>query len=285
MTPLNALTIDVEEYFQVTGFASCVSQSDWDQYPSRVVPATHMILDALERAEVRATFFVLGWVADRHPRLVRTIVRAGHEIASHGYAHQLVTTQAPSQFRDDVRRAKLLLEDQVGGPVTAYRAPSFSIAPDRLWAFEILVEEGFAVDSSVAAGRRASCGHLAPDGRPFTMSTPSGPLTEYPMPTTRRFGYSIPVGGGGYFRLFPYFWTRRALASLNAAGMPFVAYLHPWEFDSLQPRLPVPRMKAFRHYVNLSKTASRFRHLLNDFPFDTLTSSLGQELRPTCAVA
>lgn len=284
MTPLNALTIDVEEYFQVTGFAGRVSPATWGQYPSRVVPATHLILDALERAEVRATFFVLGWVADRHPQLVRAIARAGHEIASHGYAHQLVTTQTPRQFRDDVRRAKLLLEDQLGRPITAYRAPSFSIAPDRAWAFEVLVGEGYAVDSSVAAGRRSSCGHLSPDGRPFTLYTQSGPLTEYPMPTVRRFGRQIPVGGGGYFRLFPYVWTRRALASLNAAGRPFAAYLHPWEFDPLQPRLPVPFTKAFRHYVNLGRTAKRFRQLLTDFPFDTLTESLGHGL-PSVRVA
>lgn len=285
MTPLNVLTIDVEEYFQVTGFAGRVSPAAWGQYPSRVVPATDLILDALERAEVRATFFVLGWVAERHPRLVRTLARAGHEIASHGYAHQLVTTQSPDQFRDDVRRAKLLLEDQVGQAVTAYRAPSFSIAPDRQWAFEILVEEGYVVDSSVAAGRRASCGHLAPDGRPFVLHTPAGPLTEYPMPTIRRFGCPIPVGGGGYFRLFPYSWTRRALASLNASGTPFVVYLHPWEFDPLQPRLRVPRLKAFRHYVNLGATAQRFRQLLADFPFDTLTASLAQDRRHRRTVA
>ncbi len=280
MTPLNALTIDVEEYFQVTGFAGRVSPATWDQYPSRVVPATQLILDALERAEVQATFFVLGWVADRHPQLVRAIARAGHEIASHGYAHQLVTTQTPGQFRDDVRRAKLLLEDQVGRPVTAYRAPSFSIAPDRTWAFEVLVEEGYSVDSSVAAGRRSSCGHLSPDGRPFVMRTPSGPLTEYPMPTIRRLGRHIPVGGGGYFRLFPYAWTRRALASLNAAGKPFAAYLHPWEFDPLQPRIRVPFTKAFRHYVNLSQTAIRFQQFLRDFPFETLTASLAHRNRP-----
>jgi polysaccharide deacetylase family protein (PEP-CTERM system associated) len=274
MTILNALTFDVEEYFQVTGFAGAINPARWDGYESRVVGGTGAILDLLHAAGVRATFFVLGWVARRHPRLVRALAAAGHEVASHGYWHQLVTTQTPEQFRADVRAAKDVLEDLLGEAVTAYRAPSFSIAPDRDWAFEVLVEEGYTTDSSVAAGRRHSDGHLAADGRPFELETPSGVLQEYPLPTARWLGRAVPVGGGGYFRLFPYAVTRRALRGLNAAGRPFAVYLHPWEFDPGQPQLCVPRAKALKHYVNLHRTRPRCERLLADFRFDTLSASL-----------
>ena len=161
------------------------------------------------RPNVRATFFVLGWVAKRCPALVRRIARAGHEVASHGYWHQLVTSQSRQEFRADVRAAKAVLDDALGRPVVGYRAPSFSIAPDCDWAFEVLVEEGYEFDSSVAVGRRGSCGHLAPDGRPFVMETPAGPLAEFPLPTARF--WDRPIGGGGYFRLMPYGMTRHAL--------------------------------------------------------------------------
>jgi polysaccharide deacetylase family protein (PEP-CTERM system associated) len=271
---LNALTIDVEDYFQVTGFARHVSPLGWDSYELRVERSTGQILDRLAAAEVRATFFVLGWVAHRCPRLVRRIARAGHEIASHGYWHRLVTTQTPYEFRVDVREAKAVLEDLIGEPVMAYRAPSFSIAPDRTWAFEVLVNEGYHIDSSVAVGRRASCGHWAADGAPFDLQTPSGALWEYPLPSGRFLGRRIPVGGGGYFRLWPYPWTRQMLAAINAAGRPFCVYLHPWEFDPDQPRLAVSWSRRFKHYVNLHRTEPRFRRLLADFSFDTLSASM-----------
>jgi polysaccharide deacetylase family protein (PEP-CTERM system associated) len=274
MPILNALTFDIEEYFQVTGFAGRIDPAQWDRYESRVERSTGDILGRLADAGMRATFFVLGWVAERRPRLVRAIAAAGHEVASHGFWHQLVTTQTPEQFRADVRAAKEVLEDITGAPVTGYRAPSFSIAPDRAWAFEVLVEEGYSFDSSVAAGRCGSCGHLCSDGLPFVLSTPSGPMREYPLPTARWLGRSVPVGGGGYFRLFPYALTRHALQGLNAAGKPFAVYLHPWEFDPDQPRLPVPLAKAFRHYVNVRRTRPRLERLLREFRFDTLSASI-----------
>jgi polysaccharide deacetylase family protein (PEP-CTERM system associated) len=272
----NALTIDVEDYFQVTGFAEHVDPRTWDSFEMRVEPNTELILDRLAAARVRGTFFVLGWIARRCPGLVRSIARAGHEIASHGFWHRLVTTQSPADFRADVRTAKAILEEITGAPVHAYRAPSFSIRPDRIWAFEILVEEGYTVDSSVAAGRHASCGHLAKDGNPFELTTPSGRLWEFPLPALRVLGRSLPVGGGGYFRLLPYSWTRYALARINAAGRPFAVYLHPWEFDPDQPRLNVPWPRRFKHYVNLYRTDPRFRRLLRDFRFGTLSAALGQ---------
>jgi polysaccharide deacetylase family protein (PEP-CTERM system associated) len=228
-------------------------------------------------------------MARRRPGLVRRIAAAGHEVASHGYWHQLVTTQTRDEFRADVRAAKTVLEDAVGGPVVGYRAPSFSIAPDRDWAFEVLVEEGYEFDSSVAAGRRSSCGHLAADGRPFVMTTPAGPLREFPLPTVRRFGRSIPVGGGGYFRLMPYALTRWALAHLNAAGNPVCVYLHPWEFDPEQPRLIVSAGRAFRHRVNLHRTRPRLERLLGDFRFGSVTAVmdqfLGREIETALRVA
>jgi polysaccharide deacetylase family protein (PEP-CTERM system associated) len=276
MTMLNALTFDVEEYFQVTGFAEGVAPAHWDLYEPRAERSTDELLELLAGADVRATFFVLGWIARRFPGLVRRIAAAGHEVASHGYWHQLVTTQSRDAFRADVRAAKAVLEDAVARPVLGYRAPSFSVAPERAWAFEVLVEEGYEFDSSVAAGRRTSCGHLTPDGRPFVMETPAGPLREYPLPTIRRLGRNIPVCGGGYFRLMPYWMTRRALRELNAGGSPVCVYLHPWEFDPEQPQLRVSRGRAFRHRVNLHRTRPRLEWLLRDFQFGTMSESTSQ---------
>lgn len=270
----NALTIDVEDYFQVTGFAGHVDPGGWNAWELRVEIGMQRILDALAETEARATFFVLGWIARRRPRLVRAVARAGHEIASHGTWHQLVTTQTPEQFRGDVRLSKTILESLVGRSVSAYRAPSFSITPDRKWAFEILLEEGFTVDSSVAVGRRSSCGHLANLGVPFQLETRAGRLWEYPLPAARVLGRYLPVGGGGFFRLWPYALTRAALTRINASGRPFAAYLHPWEFDPDQPRLPVPWPRRFKHYFNLARTEPRFRQLLRDFNFVSLTDSL-----------
>ncbi len=278
ITPLNALTFDVEEYFQVTGFAGQVDPAHWNLYEPRAERSTDQLLDLLAASEARATFFILGWVAKRCPNLVRRIAAAGHEVASHGYSHQLVTTQSRDEFRADIRAAKAVLEDAVGRPVVGYRAPSFSIAPECDWAFQVLVEEGYKFDSSVAAGRRQSCSHMAPGGKPFVIETPAGPLREFPLPTVRCFGRSIPVGGGGYFRLMPYALTRWALRRLNAAEKPVCAYLHPWEFDPEQPRLVVPAGRAFRHRVNLHRTRPRLERLLGDFRFDTVTTAMDQTL-------
>lgn len=274
MMLLNALTIDVEDYFQVTGFAGRVNPASWDSWELRVETSTQRILDCLAKSETRATFFVLGWIAKRRPRLVRAIANAGHEIASHGTWHQLVTAQSPPQFRADIRESKAILEETFGREVSAYRAPSFSIAPDRKWAFEILAEEGFKIDSSVAVGRRASCGHVAVTGVPFELKTSAGSLWEYPLPALRVLGRHIPVGGGGFFRLWPYGFTRAALGRINAAGRPFAVYLHPWEFDPDQPQISVPWSRRFKHYFNLSRTEPRFRRLLLDFRFGTLSESL-----------
>jgi polysaccharide deacetylase family protein (PEP-CTERM system associated) len=265
---LNALTFDVEDYFQVTGFAPYVHPETWDSYELRVERNTQRILNRLAAADVHATFFILGWIARRCPRLVRSIAAAGHEVASHGFWHRLVTTQSPAEFRHDIRDAKVALEDLIGEPVTAYRAPSFSITPDRCWAFDILTEEGYTVDSSV---QKETFG-IAESVRsaPFEI----GNLCEYPLPTARFLGRRMPVGGGGYFRLCSYSWTRRALAAINADRRPFAVYLHPWEFDPDQPRISVPWARRFKHYVNLHRTEPRFARLLSEFRFGTIRDSL-----------
>jgi polysaccharide deacetylase family protein (PEP-CTERM system associated) len=273
MAVVNALTFDVEDYFHVTGFADRIDPATWDLYELRVELGTRTILDALAAAGCRATFFILGWVARRRPALVREIADAGHEIASHGSWHRRVDTQTPDEFRADVRDARRLLEDLTGRPVTAYRAPSFSITPACRWAFEVLVEEGYQVDSSISPGKRDT---VAPgcDGTPFVLRNAAGELTEYPMPAVHWLGRSFPIGGGGYFRLYPYRLTRCGLRAINRAGRPFAVYLHPWEFDAEQPRLEVPVLKGFRHYVNVGRTAGRLNRLLRDFTFGTLTESL-----------
>jgi polysaccharide deacetylase family protein (PEP-CTERM system associated) len=263
--PRNALTFDVEDYFHVTGFEALIPRSQWDRFESRVVPNTYRILAALNRASTRATFFVLGWVANKHPHLVRAIRTAGHDIACHGYWHRLVYQQTPGEFRDDLRRARDLLQDITGDPVTAYRAPSFSITPQSQWALDILIAEGFTVDSSIR-----------PHGieGPYLLQRPGGELWEFPLPVRRVLGHALPVGGGGYLRLYPYALTSRLLRGINRGGLPFVTYLHPWEMDPDQPRIAAGRLASFRHYVNLGRTAGRLTALLRDFRFGTVAEAL-----------
>src|SRR5581483_7385926 len=241
---------------------------------SRVVAGTHRVLEILGQAGVRATFFVLGWVAERHPRLIRTIYRCGHEVGSHGYAHRLIYQQSPREFRGDVRLARDLLQDILGEPVTMYRAPSFSITQDALWALDVLIEEGFTFDSSIYPTRHDRYGLPGAPLQPHCIQRLAGEIWEFPPAVWRVCGYPLPVGGGGYFRLYPYALTAQALRMINAAGRPFVVYLHPWEFDPDQPRFQPGWLRAFRHYVNLEKTAERLRHLLQDFHFGSLSEAL-----------
>jgi polysaccharide deacetylase family protein (PEP-CTERM system associated) len=274
-TPLlNALTVDVEEYFQVSGFEGQVARSQWDRLESRVVAGTRRVLDILGDAGVRGTFFVLGWVAERHPRLVRAIRKAGHEVGSHGYEHRLIYEQSPRQFRGDVRLARDVLQDILGEAVTAYRAPSFSITWESLWALDVLIEEGFTFDSSIYPTRHDRYGLPGTPLQPHCIQRLAGEIWEFPPPVWRVCGYPLPVGGGGYFRLYPYALTVRGLRAINTAGRPFAVYLHPWELDPEQPRFRPGRLPAFRHYVNLKKTAGRLTRLLRDFRFGTLSESL-----------
>ena len=296
---LNALTIDVEDYFQVSAFERCVSRECWDSFALRVEMNTRRILDMLDEFGVKATFFILGWVAERKPELVREIARQGHEVASHGYGHQRIYNQTREDFREDIRRSKALLEDLCGAPVHGYRAPSYSISMDTLWAYDELLEAGYSYDSSVFPIRHDLYGIPDWPRHPFTVSKdPDGtwgpvgshacPLTanrctlpcdnvcsrmaEIPITTLSIGGKNFPIAGGGYFRLFPYPFTRWGLRRINQVERrPFVFYIHPWEIDPGQPRISDAGQKSrFRHYLNLHRTEGRFRALLKDFRFATV---------------
>jgi polysaccharide deacetylase family protein (PEP-CTERM system associated) len=270
---LNALTIDVEDFYHVSAFEHCVHRRQWGDFTPRVELGTFKILDLLERAGVRATFFVLGWVAERQPELVRAIDAAGHEIGCHSYWHRLVYRMTPEEFREDLRRSRNVLEDILGNEVAAYRAPSFSITRRNLWAFDVLIEEGFRFDASIFPTYHDRYGMAEAPLQPHRILRPGGTIWEFPGTVWRGLRYPLPIGGGGYFRLYPYWLTRWGLQAVNRAGRPFVAYLHPWELDPEQPRLQPGRMKAFRHYVNLHRTEDRLAHLLSDFSLGTLAEA------------
>jgi len=269
---LNSLTIDVEDYYQVSAFESIVRFEDWDRHESRVERNTCRILDLLDERHIKATFFVLGWVAERQPKLVRTIHERGHEVASHGYSHQRVYTQPPDRFREETRRSKRVLEDITGRRVAGYRAASYSITPKSLWALDILIEEGFLYDSSIFPIYHDRYGMPSYHryGHVLTVQG-KGQLIEVPLSTVRLASVNIPIAGGGYLRLFPYAFTRWAIRHLNdIERQPAVVYLHPWEVDPQQPRLGARGVSRLRHYLNLDKTEWRLIRLLHDFRFGPL---------------
>ena len=270
---VNAMSIDVEDYFHVSVFDGLVPRADWDRMESRVVANTQRLLAIFAEFSVRSTFFVLGWVADRFPGLVSEIAGQGHEIASHGYAHRLIYDQTRDDFREDVRRAKALLEDASGRRVLGYRAPSYSITPKSLWALDILADEGYQYDSSIFPIRHDRYGIPVSGRRPYRIDRAVGTLTEVPGSTTRIGPLNLPIAGGGYFRLLPYWWARWGISRVNRLErLPVVFYLHPWEIDPDQPRLPAGRLSQLRHYRNLAQTEGRLRQLLTDFRFDTVAS-------------
>jgi polysaccharide deacetylase family protein (PEP-CTERM system associated) len=275
MPVLNAMTVDVEDYFQVSAFDRAVPRSAWESMESRVVTSTMRLLDLFDSHDVRATFFVLGWVAERHAELVREISGRGHEIASHGYGHRLVYELTVAEFRDDVRRARRVLEDTIGQAVTGYRAPSYSITRRSLWALDVLVEEGHTFDSSIFPIRHDRYGIPDAPRHAHVIRLQSGTLIEVP-PSTARLGLmTLPVAGGGYFRLLPYGWTRWGIARLNdRERQPAIFYLHPWEIDADQPRMAVSGLTRVRHYRNLHQTETRLRQLLEEFRFGPLRSVL-----------
>jgi polysaccharide deacetylase family protein (PEP-CTERM system associated) len=260
----NALTIDVEDYFQVSAFAPCIARSEWDTRECRVERNVHLILDMLERHGVQATFFTLGWIAERYPQLVREMTRRGHEVASHGYAHQRASDQSPTEFLQDIRSAKAILEDLSGQAVRGYRAPSFSISTGNLWAFDSLAEAGYEYSSSIYPIRHDHYG--IPDAPRF-MHDVRPSLIEIPATTIRAFARNWPASGGGYFRLMPYAVSRRLIRRVNETDQAAaVFYFHPWEVDPQQPRIEAASAKAkFRHYLNLDRMESRLERLLGDF--------------------
>jgi polysaccharide deacetylase family protein (PEP-CTERM system associated) len=307
----NALTIDVEDYFQVHAFSHIVAPEKWETFESRVECNTRRILDLLAsplnpRTKVTATFFCLGWVAERYPHLIKEIQDQGHEIACHGYAHQLIYRQSKKEFKEDIHKAKSILEDITGHGVIGYRAPSYSITQESKWVFEVLAEEGFKYDSSIFPIQHDFYGMPDAPRFPFLVSLngtgipefksleytqtlefktlnfeyktpnpePRTPnfIIEFPLSTIRIGHFNLPLSGGGYFRLLPYFLVKRGLKSINQVeGQPFIFYLHPWEVDPAQPRIKAAGLKSrFRHYLNLNKTEGRLKQLLMDFDFSPL---------------
>jgi polysaccharide deacetylase family protein (PEP-CTERM system associated) len=269
-------TIDLEEYFQVSAFASTVARSDWERFESRVTWEVNRLLELLGQHQARATFFVLGWVAERQRELIRAIVRAGHEIASHGWDHARVTDQTRPQFRESVRRTKDVLEGITGAPVLGFRAPSFSIVPGREWALDILIEEGYRYDSSLFPVRRPGGAYGYPDGRrdPHWLERPAGRLAEIPPATLNWCGLNLPAGGGAYFRLLPYRVVGAALRQCERRNVPGTFYIHPWELDPAQPRLAVSWLTRVRHYGGLRWTAQRLDRLLTEFRFTAVRDTV-----------
>ena len=261
---VNTMTIDVEDYFQVAAFADRVARDEWDRYPCRVERNVDVILELLSVAGATATFFTLGWIAERYPAMVRRIADAGHEIASHGFGHERATAQPREAFAADIRLAKAVLEDVAGAEIIGYRAPNFSVGDDNTWAFDCIAEAGYRYSSSLYPIRHDHYG--VPDAPRFAHEVRPG-LTEIPIATVRMFGRNLPAGGGGYFRLLPYAVSRWSIRRVNADDrMPAMFYFHPWEIDPAQPRVDGASAKSrFRHYVNLSRMQARLESLLRDF--------------------
>ncbi|MGA1841309.1 MAG: XrtA system polysaccharide deacetylase [bacterium] len=301
---INSLTIDIEDYFQVSNFSRVINFSDWDRYECRVERNTFYILNILNEFKVKATFFVLGWIAERYPNLIKNIHKEGHEIASHGYSHKLLTLQTFNEFREDVKKSKRILEDITGKDVIGYRAPSFSLSQKSLWALEILKEEGFKYDSSIFPLRWYRFNTSKKFRFPFIVNgnlsnfldCPNNfnklikPLDvndsidffnefiiEFPISTIKIFINNFPVAGGGYFRLFPYQFIKWGFKKINIQEKkPFIFYIHPWEFDKDQPSIKgISFLSKFRHYINLNKTEGKIKKLLKDFNFSRAIDVLG----------
>jgi polysaccharide deacetylase family protein (PEP-CTERM system associated) len=271
----NALTVDLEDWFQVTNFETIVPRSEWDSCPSRVEDSTRRLLDLFERFSVHGTFFVLGWVAERFPGLVREVADRGHEIASHGYLHELVYTLDPERFAADVRRSVDVIESACGIRARGYRAPSFSIDHRAPWAFDVLAECGMDYDSSVFPVHHPRYGVPAFARVPRRVRTLGGrELVEFPMTTLRAFGRNWGASGGGYLRLLPLQVLVTAFRRMNADGRPAVLYIHPWEIDPDQPRVKVRGLGRITHYTNLVATYGRLERLLAAFDFGTMRDAL-----------
>ena len=273
----NALTVDVEDYFQVSALAPHIARADWERIACRVERNVDTILSLFAEADARATFFTLGWIAERYPGLVKRIVAEGHELASHGYGHLRIHEQTPAEFTQDIGRAKALLEDLSGTQVKGYRAPSFSIGPRTLWAFACLREAGYSYSSSVYPVHHDHYG--MPDAPRFPYCSFDG-LVEIPISTVQARGRNVPIGGGGYFRLLPYAVSRALIHRVNVEGRAAVFYFHPWELDASQPRVHGLSAKTrFRHYVNLDRTQPRLQRLLREFRWSRMDRIfLGRQL-------
>jgi polysaccharide deacetylase family protein (PEP-CTERM system associated) len=271
-TIYNALTIDIEDYYMVSAFADVIKFEDWHRYESHIEKNTYRILDLLDEYRVKATFFILGWVAEHYPKIIRDIHSSGHEVACHGYNHRLIYNLTPDEFREDVHKAKSILEDITGTPIIGYRAASYSVVKKTLWALDILIEEGFRYDSSIFPIHHDRYGFPEAERFPHIIKRHNGTLYEFPPSTYRILRQNIPVGGGGYFRLLPLWITKTAIKRINERKKkPIIFYLHPWEIDTHQPRLNGQWLSRIRHYINLKSTMPKLRVLLSEFKFKPLS--------------
>lgn len=279
----NALTIDLEDYFHVGAYAGHIRLDEWDSYPSRVAQNTDRLLDLFEQHNCRATFFVLGWVAERKPEIVARVAAAGHEIGCHSHLHRRVFNLTPQEFREDTRRAKATIEDAAGRKILGYRAPNFSITRKSLWALDILAEEGFQYDSSIFPVEHPSYGIPDAPRTPYWVTTKNGRILEFPMPTLVIGSMRSPIGGGAYLRLLPYRYTRWSIRHLNGQeNIPVCVYIHPWEIDPEQPHMGGSLSARTRHYLGLRSTESKLKKLLSDLEFCPL-GALVDQFKPTAA--
>lgn len=270
----NVFSVDVEDYFHAEAFSDIAPRSQWESYESRVEDNTRRLLNLCSELKVEATFFVLGWVAERFPALVREIAALGHELACHSYWHRLIYKLDPGEFREDTYRAKQAIEQTAGVQVYGYRAPTYSIVTSSLWATDILSELGFTYDSSIFPIHHENYGIPSAPRFPFHIDTPSGPLLEYPIATFRMWGSTaFPFGGGGYLRLLPAWYNQFGFRRARTEGLPVISYIHPWEIDPQQPRLNGRLKSRLRHYTNLNKTYSRLERMLRRGGFTSFRSS------------
>jgi len=275
MSILNGLSFDIEDWFQVENLKDAISFKQWEGCDLRVIQNTRRILSLLEKHQTRATFFVLGWIAEKCPSLIKEITAGGHEIASHGYGHELIYKLTPNEFHKDIKRSKEILESITATPILGYRAPSFSITPESKWAIDVLKDLGFTYDSSIfPTSFHNRYGFNGSSSLPFRFGNG---LFEIPLSTYRFGGANFPLAGGGYFRLFPYAYFRHFFQRLNKHGKPIVFYLHPWELDPGQPKMKVRFNYRLRHYVNLEKTEKRLEKLLKEFRFVPLINLVGND--------
>jgi polysaccharide deacetylase family protein (PEP-CTERM system associated) len=272
------MSVDVEDYFQVEAFSDCVSRSSWDSWPSRVVDNTKRCLDLLDRHETKATFFLVGWVADKFPRLPLEIAARGHELGCHSYWHRTIFSLTPAQFREDLRQSRDVIEQSGGSRVLGFRAPSWSITRDSLWALDILAEEGFLYDSSIFPIAHDIYGVPDAPRTPYSHTCASGVrLAEFPPATISLFGWNLPAAGGGYLRLLPAWYHHLAFRAAEREGHPLVVYFHPWELDPEQPRIKAKLRSRFRHYTNISRMEGRLAALMSRYRFRSFRDLLNLE--------
>lgn len=270
---LNALTFDLEDYYHVAAFDQVITFNDWDSMESRIEKNCEKILSLLDEFKIKATFFVLGWIAERHPILIRTIYNEGHEISSHGFNHQMIQQLTREAFQNDISKSKIILEDIIGRSIKGYRAPTFSITPSSLWALNIIREQGYLYDSSIFPIKHDRYGISDAQRFPHVLNlNGTGTINEFPPSTLRVLGFNLPIAGGGYLRLLPSRLLSLGIKRINEVEkQPAVIYLHPWEFDPEQPKIPAKLATRIRHYINLTTTEKKLRHLLNNFSFTTIS--------------